>query len=98
MQLPSFEDFAADAQARGFTQTLVRDWAPGQLVPEHSHPFAASALIVAGEMWLTVGETTRHLRVGDRFELESEVAHAERYGPDGATYWVARASRGATPR
>jgi quercetin dioxygenase-like cupin family protein len=41
-------------------------------------------------MWLTVGAETRHLRPGDVFELERDAPHAERYGVDGATYWVAR--------
>ena len=41
-------------------------------------------------MWLTVGDSTRHLRSGDRFELDAQVLHSERYGPEGATYWVAR--------
>jgi quercetin dioxygenase-like cupin family protein len=45
---------------------------------------------VQGEMWLTVGEGTRHLRAGDTFELDRELPHAERYGSAGATYWVAR--------
>jgi hypothetical protein len=44
-------------------------------------------------MWLTVAERTQHLRTGDRFELEAEVPHAERYGAEGATYWVARTTR-----
>nr|WP_316640578.1 hypothetical protein [uncultured Roseateles sp.] len=33
---------------------------------------------------------TRHLRAGDRFELDAEVPHDERYGIEGAMYWVAR--------
>lgn len=45
---------------------------------------------MAGEMWLTVEGSTRHLLPGDRFELAAGVLHAERYGPQGATYWVAR--------
>jgi quercetin dioxygenase-like cupin family protein len=48
------------------------------------------ALVVRGEFWLTVGEQTRHLRAGDAFELQRGIPHAERYGPQGATYWVAR--------
>jgi hypothetical protein len=44
-------------------------------------------------MWLTVGEETRHLRLGDTFELERDEPHAERYGVEGATYWVARRHR-----
>ena len=34
---------------------------------------------------------------GDTFELEAEVPHAERYGPEGATYWVARRNRPGRP-
>ena len=56
----------------------------------HKHPFAVRALVVAGEMWLTEGETTRHLLPGDGFELAESAPHAERYGPAGATYWAAR--------
>ena len=41
-------------------------------------------------MWLTVAGQTRHLHPGDRFELDAHVPHDERYGPEGATYWVAR--------
>ena len=41
-------------------------------------------------MWLSVGEASRHLTAGDTFALEAEVPHAERYGAEGATYWVAR--------
>jgi SAM-dependent methyltransferase len=58
------------------------------------HPFAVKALVVRGEMWLSVGADTRHLRAGDAFELDREVPHAERYGPDGAAYWVARRNAG----
>jgi hypothetical protein len=43
-------------------------------------------------MWLTVDGATRHLKTGDRFALDREVPHAERYGRAGATYWVARRS------
>ena len=50
----------------------------------------AAALVVRGEMWLTVGAETRHLRPGQTFELDAGIPHAERYGDDGAAYWVAR--------
>ena len=92
----TFTEFEADALARGFDEVLVRDWSPHQVVDEHRHPFAADALVVAGEMWLTEGTGTRHLRPGDTFTLAPDVPHAERYGADGATYWVAR--RNAAPR
>lgn len=87
---PSFADFAAVARAQGYDEALERDWASQTVLDVHTHPFAFQALVVRGEMWLTVDDVTRHLVPGDPFELERERPHAERYGPDGATYWVAR--------
>ena len=88
----TFAEFEAAALARGFDAVLVREWAPGTVVEPHTHAFAADALVVQGEMWLTVDGTTRHLKTGDRFTLDREIAHSERYGSEGATYWVARRS------
>lgn len=86
----TFEQFESDALARGFDEVLVRDWTPGQVVAEHRHPFEADALVVRGEMWLTEAGQTRHLKAGDTFRLAPDVPHDERYGDEGATYWVAR--------
>ncbi len=41
-------------------------------------------------MWLGGAEGTRHLHPGERFTLQRQVPHDERYGPEGATYWAAR--------
>ena len=90
----TFDDFRAEAQRLGFDEALARDWAPGTALDTHTHPFSVEAQVVQGEMWLTVGDTTRHLQPGDRFTLAREVPHAERYGPAGATYWVARRNAG----
>lgn len=94
MTSTTFTQFEADAKARGFDTALERRWEPLTVLDTHTHPFAASALVVQGEMWLTVDGQTRHLRPGDRFALEPEVPHAERYGSEGATYWVARKAPG----
>jgi len=90
MPLPTREEFTTEALAEGFDEVLERQWAPLTIVETHTHPFALKAIVVQGEMWLTVDEHTRHLRPGDLFSLEVAVEHAERYGQDGATYWVAR--------
>lgn len=90
MPLPTYAEFESDARARGYDEVLERRWAPGTVLDTHTHPFAVDALVTEGEMWLACGDTTRHLRAGDRFTLEREVPHAERYGDAGAVYWVAR--------
>ncbi len=88
--LPSFEEFKSASTAKGCSEVLVREWTPNQVVVEHTHPFKAEALIVAGEMWLTVDAKTEHLGVGDTFRLAAHIPHSEKYGPQGAIYWVAR--------
>jgi len=86
----SFDSFRADALAQGFDEVIVREWAPGQVLDTHTHPFEVKALVVRGEVALTQGESTRVLHAGEGFELTREAPHAERYGADGATFWVAR--------
>jgi AraC-like ligand binding domain len=89
----SFEAFAAEARQRGFDEVLERNWPPGTVLDTHTHGFAVWAQVSRGEMWLTVGERTQHLRPGAQFSVDFEVPHAERYGSDGASYWVARRNR-----
>jgi quercetin dioxygenase-like cupin family protein len=86
----SFATFRSEHLAQGFDEVLERQWKPDAVVGSHTHAFEVKALVVAGEMWLTVGADTQHLRAGDPFELARDVPHAERYGPAGATFWVAR--------
>ena len=86
----TFETFAAAAKARGFDEVLERTWQPALVLDTHTHPFAVKALVVQGEMWLVVGDDEQHLLPGDTFVLDRDVPHIERYGAEGATYWVAR--------
>jgi quercetin dioxygenase-like cupin family protein len=93
MGTPTFPEFEAKARAQGCDEVVERTWAPSTVIDTHTHPFAVRALVVAGEMWHTVGDDVRHHLPGDEFTLEREVPHAERYGADGATYWVGRRHR-----
>ena len=88
----TFEEFTAVSVEEGFDEILVREWAPGLELDTHSHAFAVSARVVRGEFWLTVDGSTRHIPAGQGFRLARDVPHAERYGPQGATVWVARAN------
>lgn len=90
MNPPDFDTFSRQALSEGFDEVLERLWAPGTVLDTHTHPFAVKALVVQGQVWLTVGEETRALQSGDRFELAKGVSHSERYGDEGATFWVAR--------
>lgn len=90
MDLVDFHAFEAAAIGEGYDEVLERHWPADTVLDTHTHLFAVKARVVQGEMWLTVGERTQHLRPGDAFEVGYDVPHAERYGPEGATYWVAR--------
>ena len=86
----TFDTFKASARSQGFDEIVERQWKPDTEVGTHTHSFSVKALVVQGEMWLSVGERTLHLLPGDTFQLDREVPHAERYGHQGATYWAAR--------
>jgi PAS domain S-box-containing protein len=88
--LISFSEFEAAALAEGFDEVLERRWAANDVLDLHRHPFALKALMVQGELWLTRGDKTQHLQPGDRFELARNELHAERYGGEGAIFWIAR--------
>lgn len=86
----NFDTFRTQSLAAGFDEVLERQWAPDTVLATHTHPFAVQAVVTQGELWLGCSGETRHLRPGDTFTLERDVPHDERYGPEGATYWVAR--------
>jgi quercetin dioxygenase-like cupin family protein len=57
----------------------------------HTHPFDLRVQVARGSVVLTVGEASRSYQAGEGFRLARNIPHAERYGPEGATFWVARA-------
>lgn len=92
MNSPTLASFTAQSLEEGFDEIIVREWEPDLRLDTHTHPFDVSAHVVRGEYWLTVGEEVQHLKAGDFFRLARNVPHAELYGPEGATVWVARAN------
>ena len=90
MNAKTLEDFTTAARAAGFDEVLERRWPPDTLLDVHTHNFDAEAVVTQGEMWLTCDSVTRHLTNGDTFTIGRQVPHSERYGSQGATYWVAR--------
>jgi quercetin dioxygenase-like cupin family protein len=92
MSSTSFEAFTAQSLDEGFDEVLVREWPANAVLETHTHPFDASVQVVRGSYSLSVGDEVRQLKAGDSFRLARNVPHAEHYGPEGATIWVARAN------
>ena len=92
MTTPTLESFTAQSLDEGFDEIIVREWDADLKLETHTHPFDVSAYVARGEYWLTMGEEVKHLQAGDFFRLARNVPHAELYGAQGATVWVARAN------
>jgi len=92
MTTMNLEAFTKQSLKEGFDEVLVREWSPGLVLDTHTHPFDVSAYVVKGEYWLTLDTQIKHLKAGDSFRLARDIPHAERYGMEGATVWVARAN------
>ena len=92
MNATTLESFTAQSLDEGFDEIIVREWDAHLQLDTHTHPFDVSAYVVRGEYWLTMGSEVKHLQAGDYFRLARNVPHAELYGPQGATVWVARAN------
>ena len=91
MQPANLEDFTAQAMDEGFDEIITREWAPDLQLYSHTHPFDLRVQVARGSVALTVGEASRSYQAGEGFRLARNTPHAERYGPEGATFWVARA-------
>ena len=88
--MKDFEAFKDEKLKEGYDEVLVRTWDPNVRNDMHSHPFDTDVVVAKGEVWLTIGGQVRHLKVGDALAVARGELHSERYGPEGAVFWVAR--------
>ena len=87
--------FEAQLKAEGFPEIRRNEYKPNQHNPEHSHPFDVHAMVLDGEITLTVdGKPTRY-GVGDEFSMAAGCRHIEDIGPNGVRYLVGRRPRSA---
>ncbi len=84
------DDFKTALLADGFADVDTRSLPPSQVNPPHSHPFAVRALILEGEITLTVAGEARLYRGGDVFTMAAGCEHAEQVGAAGVSYMVGR--------
>jgi quercetin dioxygenase-like cupin family protein len=85
--------FTARLQAEGYTEILTREIAPGFAAPEHTHPYDARGLTLAGEFTVVSAAGTQDCPVGKFFELTAGTPHTEASGSAGATLLIGRRPR-----
>ena len=64
--------------------------APYMCTAAHAHPFDVRALVLNGDITLTVEGIDYAYRAGDIFVMPAGHLHAETVGPDGVEYLVGR--------
>ena len=88
------EQFESTLRRDGFAVER-RSMPPLTVVAEHAHAFDVRALVLNGEITLTVEGEEYAYREGDIFVLPAGHRHAESVGPAGVDYLVGRRISGA---
>lgn len=86
----NFYEFTADAMDDGFEEILQKEWAPHLVLEKHTHPFDARVQVATGQVKLALATGSQTFEAGQGFYIPRGTEHAEQYGPQGATFWVAR--------
>ena len=82
--------FEARLKAEGYPEIRTNGLEPNRHNPEHAHPFDVLALVLDGEITLTVGGQARKYAAGDEFAMQAGCRHVEDAGPSGVSYLVGR--------
>jgi quercetin dioxygenase-like cupin family protein len=82
--------FEARLRAEGFPEIRVNEMQARRHNAEHSHPFDVLALVLEGDITLTVEGAARTYRAGDEFSMKAGCPHVEDVGTQGVRYLVGR--------
>ena len=82
--------FEARLRDEGFPEIRVNEMQAGCHNAAHSHPFDVLALVLEGDITLTVQGEARTYRAGDEFSMKAGCTHVEDIGAQGVKYLVGR--------
>ena len=82
--------FEARLEREGYPEIRTNALQPNCHNAEHSHPFDVLALVLEGDITLTIEGRARTYRAGDEFTMKAGCAHVEDVGPQGVKYLVGR--------
>ena len=83
-------EFRAQAVANGFSDFQIKHYASDIAPPLHTHEFAVTLLVTAGEFALQFENRKATFLVGECCNLAANVMHGERAGPEGAVVLLAK--------
>lgn len=72
----------------GFREVYVWDDKPDHEYPNHEHATTTAHVVIRGRMFMEIGEETKELRAGSRFDIPAHAVHSVRIGPEGCRYVV----------
>lgn len=84
------QDFEAALIAENYPEVVNISKDVGYQMGEHSHAFDAYALILQGDITLTVNGVAETYKAGDTFRLAANTPHLESAVPSGVSYLVGR--------
>ena len=84
------DQFTARLQAEGYPEIRINELEPNRRNAEHQHPFDVLALVLKGEITLTVEGRARTYCAGEEFSMQAGCRHVEDIGPQGVKYLVGR--------
>ena len=85
--------FEARLKAEGYPEIRTNGYEANRHNPEHTHPFDVLALVLEGDITLTIAGKARKYGVGEEFSMPAGCAHIEDTGPSGVRYLVGRRPR-----
>jgi quercetin dioxygenase-like cupin family protein len=83
-------EFEAALKAENYDEIVNISKAVGYQMGEHMHAFDAYALILSGDITLTVDGVSATYQAGDTFRLAANTMHQESTIPQGVNYLVGR--------
>ena len=84
------QDFEAALKAENYPEVVNISKDVGYQMGEHSHAFDAYALILLGDITLTVNGAAATYKVGETFRLAANTLHQESAVPHGVNFLVGR--------
>ena len=89
MDIASFE---TALRSEGFANIETKQLPPAGRNTGHAHPFEVRALVLDGQISLTVAGEARTYRKGEVFTMATGCEHTEEVGEEGVRYLVGRRS------